>query len=486
MNIQQATSTYIFAALPYAYSPLHVGNFVGSFLPADLTKRFLQLKGVSPYFLSGSDCYGEKIAKFGKTKKGCQQLITKIHAENKEILNLYNISLDIFDKTTDIAHLELVREVLTLLRKKKALVRNESVHFFCVDCCFGAPIGNREEGLTENTCAICTKKILIQLKKKVFFFKVRGAKKFLEKTIKTLPPRWVNLFKTYLADLQKRSISRILPWGVPFLKKRHLVVYVWFEALLSYLSFAKTLLLKDAQNKKIFYFFYGKDNFYFHSVLFPAILQKLEFSFLKNIKMVQKPYFFLNNAEKKLSKSENNTWVSLKDLRKTYHVDFLRYRLGSFIPANKDSSITTKLLNIAFSGLRNGPINTNSRLLTLLQNNFRNKKFYLAKYSSKLLKNFSDIFENNIPAAQQFLQEQYRKIDARIEKEKLWFMPQKKKKIFQKLLNYLFSLNNLLQIWCPTIARAYQHFIYGPNFDKHDKKQIIFITDNAFKIPKFN
>ena len=119
------------AALPYANGPIHIGHLAGNFLPADIFVRYLRLKGEDVIFISGSDEHGIPVTiKARQEGITTQEFVNKYHKLNKEDLENFGISFDIFSRTSSEIHKEMASEFFKKLYDEGLLTCKESEQYY--------------------------------------------------------------------------------------------------------------------------------------------------------------------------------------------------------------------------------------------------------------------------------------------------------------------------------------------------------------------
>lgn len=403
--MQNKTKYLVTAALPYANNYSHIGHLVGAYLTSDIYVRYRKLNGDDVIFICGSDEYGTAIEMSAITENvSPKEIIDRYHFANKKAFEDMGIEFDIFSRTSSEIHhktaqeffLNLYNKKILYLKSEKQLFSNKENRFLADRFITGTcPVCGYDEARGDE-CPNCGSNLspleLVNPKSKItgdtpvvkeavhFYFPLE---KFQDKISDWLLPKknWkqtvMNYAKGWLkAGLHDRAISRDLEWGVkiPLNDYEGKVIYVWFEALIGYISMTKELFLqKNEPDKwKDYWFdentklinFLGKDNIVFHSIIFPAMLMAHgDFILPDNIPGNE----FLNIKGEKLSKSKNNG-ILIKDIVKLFNPDVIRYTLTSILPENKDSEFDWKELQIK----------NNSELAAIL-GNFINRTIVFAK-----------------------------------------------------------------------------------------------------------
>ncbi len=386
-------------AWPYANAEIHVGNITGSHLPGDIVARYHRLKGDNVLMVSGTDSHGTPVTiAADKEGKPVEEVYKKYHDGFLETFIGYGITYDLFTTTHTENHFKVSQAIFLALKENGFLYTDKSMQWYspsmkrflpdryvegtCYICGF--------EGARSDQCDNCgnvleAEKLLNPRSKEGGALELRETEHFyldlskLEPNVKDfLRARqgyWrdtvigESLRKIESDGLKPRPITRDLDWGVDIpvegwgeAGKR---IYVWFEAVIGYLSAAiewsQFQVQKEAWREwwvnpsaRQFYFI-GKDNIFFHASLWPAQLMGAGTQFLKIFdpptsplqegqeggKPLTLPYDvpanqFMNLEGKKISGSRN--WaVWGRDALTRYDPDALRYYLTVNMPENKDS-----------------------------------------------------------------------------------------------------------------------------------------------------
>ena len=339
------------SALPYVNGPIHLGHLSGAYLPADIYVRYNRLKGNDVLYVCGSDEHGVPIT-ISAEKEGVtpQVIIDRYHKINKDAFDKFEMSFDVYSRTSLPGHHKTAQEFFLefynqgiLKEKKTKQFYDEKAQMFlpdryvegtCPNC------GNEEarSDECENCGALYKPNELKNPKSKItgetptlketshWFFPLDKFQPELEKYINEMNKKygWKENVLQYCrgwfkSGLQERAVTRDLDWGVkvPLDSAVGKVLYVWFEAVLGYISATKEYsksvgkenLWKDYwQNKDTKYIaFIGKDNVVFHCIVFPAMLMawnqsgKEQYVLPQNVPANE----FLNFEGKKFSKSRN-------------------------------------------------------------------------------------------------------------------------------------------------------------------------------------
>lgn len=418
--------TLITSALPYANGYLHLGHCVGAYLPADMYARFLRLAGEKVLYVCGSDEHGAAIT-ISAEKEGVspQAIIDKYHAEFADVFQKFGMSFDIYSRTSLPVHHETAQEFFLDLFRKNCFADKEENQFYdsaagrflpdryvegiCPNCGSDKARGDQCDkcGAYYNQLELKNPRSLVSGKTpevratKHWYFKLGDFQECLEQYIAGHPEWKDNVLQQSQSWLKQglsdRAITRDLDWGVPvpLENANGKALYVWFEAVLGYISgtkeWARLAGNPDAwkdwwQNPETDYIaFIGKDNIVFHTLIFPAILMaKGGYILPKNVPGNE----FLNLEGDKFSKSRN--WsIDLRDYLNDFpepqSADALRYALATAIPETKDSDFTWKdfqaRVNNELAAILGNFIN---RAAQFLHKNFDGKVPVLAEKYQKL------------------------------------------------------------------------------------------------------
>jgi methionyl-tRNA synthetase len=403
MNAQTHTYT-ITAALPYANGPIHIGHLAGAYIPADIYARYLRSKKQRVLFISGSDEHGVPIT-IRAQQEGCtpQQIVDKYHTLNKQSLEAFGISFDIFSRTSSEVHHQTATEFFTRLHEQGILEVHESEQYYdtthqqfladryikgaCPKCGYEEAYGDQCEKcgstlspdeLLNPRSALSGEKPVLKLTKH-WYLPLNKYEAWLKHWILEEHTDWKsNVYgqcKSWLDQgLQPRAVTRDLSWGVPvpLPEASNKVLYVWFDAPIGYISATKEWAAahnqdwepfwKDPQTKLVH--FIGKDNIVFHGIIFPVMLKAYgSFILPENIPANE----FLNLEGKKISTSRKYAvWLGEYLVEFPNQQDALRYVLCVNAPETKDAD---------FSWLEFQAKNNNELVATL--GNFVNRSLVL-------------------------------------------------------------------------------------------------------------
>ncbi len=368
---------YIMTPIYYVNDVPHIGHAYTTII-ADTMARFYRLQGHEVFFKTGTDEHGQKIeeaaAKHGQSPK---QYADGVSAKFKDLWDEFDISYDMFSRTTDAAHEAAVQNVFRKMYEKGDIYKGEYEGNYCVSCESFFPSTQLIDG---EYCPDCGKKTKI-LKEESYFFRLSVyAERLLkwyedEKCILPLGKKneVVSFVKGGLKDL---SITRTgFDWGVkipPELNDPKHVIYVWLDALMDYLS----SLGFCAGGERMEYWsdalhIVGKDILRFHAVYWPAFLMSLGLNMPRSIAA----HGWWTRDGKKMSKSLGNV-VDPREVVNAYGLEQFRYFLLREVPFGQDGDFSQKaIINRVNSELANELGNLLSRIVGMS-----------AKYSDYVIK----------------------------------------------------------------------------------------------------
>ena len=370
----KTNSFYITTTLPYVNAPLHIGHAL-EFVRADTIARYKKLTGHDVYFNTGTDEHGIKVYEKAKEKNiKVQDFVNQGLETFKEQLKMFGVSEDVhFIRTTDEHHQSAAQEFWKRVSKNGYIYKKNYEAKYCVGC--ESEKTNSE--LENNECKEHPGIKISVINEENYFFKysVFGDKllDFYKKNPNFIVPGFrFNEIKTFVKnELQDFSISRLkskMPWGVLVPEDSEHVMYVWFDALINYIS---TLgWPEDTKNFERYWVngsptqYCGKDNTRFQGAMWQAMLMAAN---LPNSHQIVVNGFITGNEGVRMSKTLGNV-IDPRDIVKEYSTDALRYFLLKEVSSFEDSPFTLERFKNSYnSGLANGLGNLVSRILTMAQ-----------------------------------------------------------------------------------------------------------------------
>ena len=361
------------SAWPYANGSLHIGHLAG-LLPADVIARYYRAKGEDVYYVSGSDCHGTPIAIRAKQEnKSPQEVSDYYHREFCACFDKLGFSYDRYEKTTADEHITFVQEFHRAMYAREYIYEQEAPQAYCEHC--GRALADRfvegrcpacgeqargdqcdacglvldPENLLEPLCSVCGNPPVFRPSKHLFLA-ISKLKEELSAFIASRP-HWrknaVAFSRRYLDEgLRDRSVTRDLDWGIDVPKEGYeeKKIYVWFEAVLGYLSMSKTVAEQRGVdygciwgNDSRHYYVHGKDNIPFHTIILPSLMLANGGEWKLPDDIISSEFLTLEG--RKISTSQNwAIWIT--DIVDRYNPDSIRYFMIANGPEKRDTDFT--------------------------------------------------------------------------------------------------------------------------------------------------
>ena len=403
------------SAWPYVNSVPHLGNMIGSVLSADVYARFLRLMGEEVVFVSGSDEHGTPIEVEAR-KRGIEprKFTDEVHSYIVKLFKEWDISFDNYTRTESLVHRSFVKEffmkiyergyvfsrkmVLPFCPRENIFLPDRFVEGVCPYCGYEHARGDQCEScgtlldptdLIDPRCVFCHSRPIFVETVHWFFDLPKVSDELkrwleenetLEKHVKEYALSMVR------GGLKPRSITRDNKWGIeaPFPGAEGKTIYVWFEALLGYLSATLEYFIhtcgnsEEAKRKFEEYwkgkdtktvFFIGKDNIPFHAVILPALLLAAGEGYVLPYKIPATEYLMFEGD--KFSKSRGiGVWID-EALKIVPDPDYWRYALIRMRPEERDSNFTWReFVRIVNSELNDNIGNFIHRVLSFVYSRF--------------------------------------------------------------------------------------------------------------------
>ncbi|MEL0239478.1 MAG: methionine--tRNA ligase [Candidatus Actinomarina sp.] len=421
-------------AWPYASGSRHLGHIGGAYLPADIFARYHRVVGNNVLMVSGSDVHGTPIT-VRADAEGVEpiDIVNKYHNEFLGYWEKLGISWDNYTTTMTDTHIEVVHDIFNKLLEKGFIDKQKSLQAYdpgenkflpdryvegtCPYCSYSEARGDQ--------CDSCSKTLdpeeLINPISKIsgnkaefketehFFLKLSLLEDQLASWLDEKEgwrPHVINWAKSFVKDgLQDRAITRDLEWGIEIPvddlgsgKK----IYVWFEAVIGYLSASKEWAKNNGNEKEWAewwnnesaetYYFIGKDNVPFHAVIWPSIL--LAYEGLNLPTNVPANQYILVKGEK--ASASRGVGKTLQEYLDEWNPDALRYALASALPEQSDTEISEdEMIRRNNEELVAAWGNLVQRVFTQIQNNFSkiSEIDEADEVDKKLLKEMSESYD---------------------------------------------------------------------------------------------
>ncbi len=425
MSSDKKKKWVVTSAWPYVNAIPHLGNLIGSTLSADVFARYLRMKGEEVVFVSGSDSHGTPISvEAKKLNVPAKELALKNHKVIKDLHEKWMISFDNYTITHNPTHIEYVQKMYRDIQDNGYVKEKEIESLYCEKDLLFLPdrfvegicpfCSNEARGdqcdfcqklltpldLIEPRCAICENTPVIR-KTKHWYLDLPKLQNQLKKLIEgndILPSNAQKMCLNSIEEgLPERAITRDLEWGIkaPFKGAENKTIYVWFEAVLGYITAVKEWADKIINEPNKFHYFWndpntktvffiGKDNIIFHLIVFPGLL----IAFNKNKKDSEKlvlPYNvssteWLMHESEKFSKSRGiGIWID--DALKLAPLDYWRFTLIYNRPETSDTSFLWSEFENNIKTLNDNIGNFIHRTLTFIEKQYNSRVPEKIKYN---------------------------------------------------------------------------------------------------------
>lgn len=453
---------YITTTLPYVNGRPHIG-FALEIIEADAIARFHRLIGEEVVFNTGTDEHGtkiyEKAKELGKTtQKYCDEMSEHFRA----LKDVLGISYTNFIRTTDDRHKAAAQEFWRRCDENGDIYKKQYQLKYCVGC----ELEKTDSDLVDGKCPEHPNMELQLIEEENYFFRFSKYQEALLKLYQeqpdfVIPKKRMNEITAFVErGLQDFSISRLkskMPWGVPVPGDDEHVMYVWFDALVNYIS---TLgWPNDIENFEKFWpgvQIAGKDNLRQQSAMWQAMLLSAGIKPSKQILING----FITVGGQKMSKSLGNV-ISPEELAEKFGVDGTRYLLLSGTPIGEDVDVTWERLTEKYNAdLANGLGNLVARVLKLSEK----IETHDQQSVTELPKEFIELLENyRLSEGLEYIWNLVRGANKYIDETKPWELAKtdqvKFEEVMQKLLADLSLIASLLIPFLPETAEKIQHML---------------------------
>ena len=416
MTKNEKNKWVITSAWPYVNAIPHLGNMIGSVLSSDVFARFCRLIGDEVVFVSGSDSHGTPVAVAAKQQNvPVKDLAFKNHLIIKELFEKWQISYDNYTITHNPTHIDFVQKFYLDVQKNGYIFEKEIESLYCETdnlylpdrfvegtCPHCGDEGARGDQcdtcqrlltpleLINPHCAICGTTPSIKNTKHWYLDlpKLQNQLKILLEKNEIIPSNAKQMLLNSIEEgLPARAITRDLEWGIPakFKGAEGKTIYVWFEAVLGYISACQEWAEKILNNPKKFdyywkdqktktVFFIGKDNIIFHLIVFPGLLLGYNADKIEGDKFVL-PYNvssteWLMYENEKFSKSRGiGIWID--EALELAPLDYWRFTLVYNRPETSDTSFLWSEFENNIKTLNDNIGNFIHRTLTFIDKQFK-------------------------------------------------------------------------------------------------------------------
>lgn len=452
---KKSDNFYITTTLPYVNAEPHIG-FAMEITRADIVARYKRLCGFNVFFNTGTDEHGQKIYhKAIETAQDPQEYVNSYADKFKDLIRVLNLSEGInFIRTTDDDHIKSAQEFWKMCDKNGFIYKKNYKIKYCVGC----ELEKTESELENGRCPLHSNKEIEIIDEENYFFAFSKFQKPLlelydKNSTFVIPSSRLKEVRAFVErGLEDFSISRLkskMPWGIAVPDDPEHVMYVWFDALVNYVSAIGWPKDMEKFNKWWPVTQYcGKDNLRQQSAMWQAMLMAVGLSNSKQIIVNG----FITSGGQKMSKSLGNV-INPIDVVSEYGVDALRYYVARELNSFEDSDFTMEKFKESYNAnLANGLGNLTSRIIKMSETYLKEPVKMKDKF--EFSKEFSGHIENfELNKAMDFIWEEISEMDSYIQKNQPFKVIKENKAegeiMIIKLIKKLSDVADLLQIFMP-------------------------------------
>lgn len=450
---------YVTTAIPYVNAAPHIGNAL-DYILADTLSRYYQKQRYTVFFSTGTDEHGQKILqnaeKAGVTpKEYADKMVVNFQSFAKNLGVEYSYWL----RTTDPKHEKAAQALWTKL--KDYIYKKAYTGMYCTGC---------ERFYTETEVkefkGVCPEhnRQFEQITEENYFFKLSEFGDQIKESIeggmmKIVPEARANEVKKFIDfGLEDISISREakrMSWGIPVPGDESQVMYVWFEALMNYIT---TLDYPDGENFKTFWpadvQIVGKDILRFHAIIWPAILLAMELPLPQTVLA----HGMIQSGGQKMSKTIGNV-VAPEEIIKEYGLDAYRYFFLRHIPTQEDGDFTWEKFEHAYNNELGNELGNLVQRVASMINRYQDGVIGVIPEAEHDVAAYHDaIAELRLDRALDYVWELIRGLNQYIEEEKPWEIareqdPTHLQEVLASAVGSLLQIADLLTPFTPSVGK---------------------------------
>ncbi len=451
--MKEKNNFYITTTLPYVNAKPHIG-FAIEIIRADAIARYQRKIGKNVFFNTGTDEHGVKI--FQKAEEegiSAQDLVDKNAQVYKEVFSILNIQYDAFVRTTDDHHQQSAQAFWNACDKAGYIEKRTYTGLYCSGC----ELFKTERDLVDGKCIDHPTTQLEEISEENYFFLYS---KFADKLLKlyeqkdfVIPEFRLNEIKEGLEDFSISRVKEKMQWGIPVPGDDTQVMYVWFDALVNYIS---TIGWPD--NMDTFNTFWnsetstmvqvcGKDNLRQQSAMWQAMLMSVNLPPTSHILING----FITVNGQKMSKTLGNV-IDPVEIVNEFGLDALRYFAIRELSPHEDGDFDNERFKDAYNAnLANGIGNLTNRILKMAEDNVSKDDVvlsdelppdYVEKMNEYNIHRASEIAWQHVASLDKYIQE--------TEPFKLIKVDQEAgKKIIIELVGKLYTIAHMIEPFIP-------------------------------------
>jgi methionyl-tRNA synthetase len=365
-----AKRIFITTPLYYVNAEPHLGSTYTTVI-CDTLARYHRQRGVEPFLMTGTDEHGEKIAQ-AAAAAGIEpkQFVDEVAAKFRATWDSCGIRYDYFIRTSDAHHVRFVQDVLSKIQTRGDIYFGSYTGLYCVGC---ERLYTEKELTRDGLCPDHLTKP-VEIAEPNYFFRMEKYRDQVREHIEANPDfirpegfrnEALAMLREPIGDLCISRPKSRLAWGIELPFDRDYVTYVWFDALLNYVSGLDANGLVE-KFWSVANHFIGKDILKTHAVFWPTMLLAAELPLYRHLNV----HGYWSSGGQKMSKSLGNV-VRPLELRDRYGMDALRYYLLREMAFGHDADFTEQALVTRYNAdLANGIGNLASRTLAMMQKYF--------------------------------------------------------------------------------------------------------------------